>query len=248
MILNIIFNFLFGAVVGSFLNALIYRIPRKISIYKRRSFCPKCNHQLAWYDLIPILSYILLKGKCRYCGNKISPRYLIVEIITALYFSFSFLIFGYSIYYIESIFFFSVLLVISLIDLEFMEIPDSLIVVGIVVEILFMILKKNYIPSLLGMFIPPLIFALIILISKGGMGGGDFKYSFFLGLTLGFPKVIPWFILSFILGFFPAIYLLISKKKGRKSPIPFGPFMSLSAIIIYIWGDSIIRFYTSLML
>ena len=248
MILNIAFNFLLGAIVGSFLNALIYRIPRKISIYKKRSFCPKCNHQLAWYDLIPILSYILLRGKCRYCGSKISPKYLIVELITAFYFSFSFLMFGYSVFYIESIFFFSILLVISLIDLEFMEIPDFLIIVGIVVEILLVILKKSYVSSFSGMIIPPLIFAIIILVSKGGMGGGDFKYSFFIGLTLGFPKIIPWFILSFILGFFPAIYLLLSKKKERKSPIPFGPFMSLSAIIIYMWGDSIIRFYTSLML
>lgn len=248
VIFNIAFNFILGASIGSFLNVLIYRIPRNISIYRKGSFCPHCDHKLEWHDLIPVFSYIVLKGRCRYCGKKISPRYIFVEILSGMYFVFSFILFGYSIYYMESIFFFSILLVISLIDLEFMEIPDVLIVIGIIVEIVFVILKNSYVSSFIGMLLPPAIFALIIFVSKGGMGGGDFKYSFFIGLTLGFPKIIPWFILSFILGFFPSIYLLLTGKKDRKSPIPFGPFMSLSAIIVYIIGDKIIRIYTSLML
>ncbi|HQN49272.1 MAG TPA: A24 family peptidase, partial [Caldisericia bacterium] len=102
--------------------------------------------------------------------------------------------------------------------------------------------------TLYGVIIAPLIFFLIIVLSKGGMGGGDFKLSFLFGLYLSFPKIIPWFFLSFLIGFIPAIYLLITKKATRKTPLPFGPFMAISGIIVFLFGNQIIRFYNNLML
>jgi prepilin signal peptidase PulO-like enzyme (type II secretory pathway) len=129
-----------------------------------------------------------------------------------------------------------------------MEIPDEPVFFGLFFGIIFLLIEKNYFNTLIGLIIPPIIFFLIILISRGGMGGGDFKLSFLFGLYLGFPKVIPWFFLSFIIGFFPAIYMLISKKATRKTPLPFGPFMSLSGIITFLFGSQIIRFYKNLML
>ncbi len=248
MIFNLIFNFILGASIGSFLNVLIYRIPRKIQVSSGRSFCPNCGHKLSFFYLIPILSYIFLKGRCRYCDEKISPLYPIVEILSGLVFLFSFLFFGYSLLYLKFVIFSSVLLVISIIDLQTMEIPDEPFLFGMFFGIIFFILEKNYVNTLIGVIIPPIIFFLIIVLSKGGMGGGDFKLSFLFGLYLGFPKIIPWFFLSFIIGFFPAIYMLLTKKGTRKTPLPFGPFMSLSGIITFLFGNEIIRFYNFLML
>ncbi|MDI6860972.1 MAG: prepilin peptidase [Caldisericia bacterium] len=248
MIFNLIFNFILGASIGSFLNVLIYRIPRKIGITNGRSFCPNCGHKLSFFDLIPIFSYIFLKGKCRYCGGKISITYPIVETLSGFIFLLSFLFFGYSIYYLKFVIFASVLIVISVIDLQTMEIPDEPFIFGIFFGIIFFILEKNYLNNILGLIIPPVLFFLIIVLSKGGMGGGDFKLSFLFGLYLGFPKVIPWFFLSFIIGFFPAIFVLITKKGTRKTPIPFGPFMSISGIVTFLYGTQIIRFYNYLML
>lgn len=248
MIFNLIFNFTLGASIGSFLNVLIYRIPRKIQVSSGRSFCPNCGHKLSFFDLIPILSYIFLKGRCRYCAEKISTLYPIVEILSGLVFLFSFLFFGYSLLYLKFVIFSSVLLVISIIDLQTMEIPDEPFLFGMFFGIIFFIFEKNYVNTLIGVIIPPIIFFLIIVLSKGGMGGGDFKLSFLFGLYLGFPKIIPWFFLSFIIGFFPAIYMLLTKKGTRKTPLPFGPFMSLSGIITFLFGNEIIRFYNFLML
>jgi len=248
VIFNLIFNFILGASIGSFLNVLIYRIPRKIQVSYGRSFCPNCGHKLSALDLIPILSYIFLKGRCRYCKEKISIVYPIVETLSGLIFLISFLFFGYSLYYLKFVIFSSVLIVISFIDLQTMEIPDEPFLFGIFFGIIFLIIEKNYINTLFGVLIPPIIFFLIIVLSKGGMGGGDFKLSFLFGLYLGFPKVIPWFFLSFIIGFFPAIYILITKKGTRKTPLPFGPFMSISGIITFLFGTQIIRFYNFLML
>ena len=248
MIFNIIFNFILGAIVGSFLNVLIYRLPRKIEVVYSRSFCPECGHKLGFFDLIPLLSYILLKGKCRYCGEKISFIYPLVEFLTGVIFVISFIYYGFSIFYLKFIIFSSILIVISIIDLKTMEIMDGPLYFGLFMGVIFLLIEKNFINTLYGIVIAPLIFFLIIVLSKGGMGGGDLKLSFLFGLYLSFPKIIPWFFLSFLIGFIPAIYLLITKKATRKTPLPFGPFMAISGIIVFLFGNQIIRFYNNLML
>lgn len=248
MIYNIIFNFILGTIVGSFLNVLIYRLPKKIEVIFSRSFCPECGHKLGFFDLIPIFSYIFLKGKCRYCGAKISILYPFVELLTGIFFIISFIYYGFSIYYLKFIIFSSILTVISIIDLKTMEIEERTLYFGLLIGVVFFLLEKNYVNTLLGIIIAPVIFFLIIIFSKGGMGGGDFTLSFLFGLYLGFPKIIPWFFLSFLIGFFPAIYMLITKKATRKTPLPFGPFMAISGIITFLFGNQIIRFYFNLML
>lgn len=248
MIYNIIFNFILGTIVGSFLNVLIYRLPKKIEVIFSRSFCPKCGHKLGFFDLIPIFSYIYLKGKCRYCKAKISFLYPFVELLTGMFFVISFIYYGFSIYYLKFIIFSSVVTVISIIDSKTMEIENGPLYFGLLAGIFFFIIEKNYLNTLYGIIIAPIIFFLIIILSKGGMGGGDFSLSFFFGLYLGFPKIIPWFFLSFLIGFFPAIYMLLTKKATRKTPLPFGPFMGISGIITFLFGNQIIRFYYNLML
>lgn len=248
MIYNIIFNFVLGSIVGSFLNVLIYRLPKKIEVVFSRSFCPECGHKLNFFDLIPIFSYIFLKGKCIYCGAKISLLYPFVELLTSAFFVISFIYYGYSIYYLKFIIFSSILTVISIIDLKTMEIVYEPLYFGLIIGVVFFIIEKNYLNTLYGTIIAPVIFFLIIILSKGGMGGGDFGLSFLFGLYLGFPKIIPWFFLSFLIGFFPAIYMLLTKKATRKTPIPFGPFMALSGIITFLFGSQVINLYYNLML
>ena len=248
MIYNIIFNFILGTIVGSFLNVLIYRLPKKIEVVFSRSFCPECGHKLGFFDLIPIFSYIFLRGRCRYCKAKISFLYPFIELLTGIFFVISFIYYGFSIYYLKFIIFSSVVTVISIIDLKTMEIENGPLYFGLLAGIFFFIIEKNYLNTFYGVIIAPLIFFLIIILSKGGMGGGDFNLSFLFGLYLGFPKIIPWFFLSFLIGFFPAIYMLLTKKATRKTPLPFGPFMAISGIITFLFGNQIIRFYYNLML
>jgi leader peptidase (prepilin peptidase)/N-methyltransferase len=248
LIYNIIFNFILGTIVGSFLNVLIYRLPKKIEVVFSRSFCPECGHKLGFFDLIPIFSYIFLRGRCRYCKAKISFLYPFIELLTGIFFVISFIYYGFSIYYLKFIIFSSVVTVISIIDLKTMEIENGPLYFGLLAGIFFFIIEKNYLNTLYGVIIAPLIFFLIIILSKGGMGGGDFSLSFLFGLYLGFPKIIPWFFLSFLIGFFPAIYMLLTKKATRKTPLPFGPFMAISGIITFLFGNQIIRFYYNLML
>jgi len=248
LIYNIIFNFILGIIVGSFLNVLIYRLPKKIEVTFSRSFCPECGHKLGFFDLIPLFSYIFLKGKCRYCNAKISFIYPFIEFITGLIFVIAFIYYGFSLLYLKFIIFASILIVISIIDLKTMEIEDSPLYFGFFMGVIFLLIEKNYLNTLYGIIIVGVIFFLIIVLSKGGMGGGDFKLSFLFGLYLGFPKIIPWFFLSFLIGFFPAIFMLITKKATRKTPLPFGPFMAISGIITFLYGNQIIRFYNNLML
>lgn len=248
LIYNIIFNFILGIIVGSFLNVLIYRLPKKIEVTFSRSFCPECGHKLGFFDLIPLFSYIFLKGKCRYCNAKISFIYPFIEFITGLIFVIAFIYYGFSLLYLKFIIFASILIVISIIDLRTMEIEDSPLYFGFFMGVIFLLIEKNYLNTLYGIIIVGVIFFLIIVLSKGGMGGGDFKLSFLFGFYLGFPKIIPWFFLSFLIGFFPAIFMLITKKATRKTPLPFGPFMAISGIITFLYGNQIIRFYNNLML
>ena len=143
--------------------------------------------------MIPLLSYVLLKGKCRYCGEKISFIYPLVEFLTGIIFVISFIYYGFSIFYLKFIIFSSILIVISIIDLKTMEIMDGPLYFGLFMGVIFLLIEKNFINTLYGIVIAPLIFFLIIVLSKGGMGGGDLKLSFLFGLYLSFPKIIPWF-------------------------------------------------------
>lgn len=242
--------FLLGIIIGSFLNVCIYRIPKDESIVYPSSHCTYCSSPLKWYDLIPIVSYLSLKGKCRYCGGKIAPQYPFVEILNGLLYMLLFYYFGLTVDFIFYCLLASVIVVISFIDLHEQIIPDGLVLIILSAAIIYkainyFIYKENIeiLNSILGFFTGGLIFLLIAIVSNGAMGGGDIKLMAVLGLILGLKKTLLNILLSFIIGAIISVFLLIGKKKGRKDAIPFGPFINIAFIIALLYGDFIINWY-----
>lgn len=245
-----IFIFLFGLLIGSFLNVCIYRIPKKESIVFPSSHCPKCDHPLEFYDLVPVLSYIFQRGRCRYCGDAISPRYALVELLNALMYLVVFYFYGFTLDFIFYAIITSILIVITFVDLDIMEIPDIFVVSLLLVSVLHKALncfiyniEFGFLDSLLGFLVSGILFLLIITVSKGGMGGGDMTLIAALGFILGLKKIAVTILLSFLYGSIISIFLLASKLKTRKDPIPFGPFIVLGFFTSLFWGDGIILWY-----
>lgn len=247
--------FILGIVIGSFLNVCICRIPRDESIAFPASHCTYCSTSLSWQDLIPIFSFLSLKGKCRYCGERISPQYPIVELLNGLFYLFTYYAFGLSFDFLFYSLIISILIIISFIDYYHQIIPDRLILTILVLAIIyksytFAIYRTSIIvyDSILGFLIGGLLFLLIAIISKGAMGGGDIKLIASLGFILGWKKTILNILLAFIIGALISIILLITKKKGRKDAIPFGPFINLAFLITLLYGSSIINCYIEMIL
>ena len=251
--------FLTGLVVGSFLNCVIYRLNTKESFLFSRSHCPKCHHILKWYDLIPILSFIIVKGKCRYCKKKISWQYPLVEIFTGLIFLLlvtCHLSLVTLIYYIVVS---SLLIVIFVYDLKHYIIPDKIIYPVIVIVFLYRILSFGHWSLGFGIFeglkMPLIVgfsaggfFFLIWLISRGRwMGFGDVKLGFFMGLFLSWPNILVALFSAFFIGAIIGIGLIIAGKKTLKSQVPFGPFLVTGTFIALFWGQNLINWYLSLI-
>jgi len=250
--------FALGVGVGSFLNVLIDRLPRDESCLIGRSYCELCKTTLKWYDLIPLFSFIGLKAKCRYCHSAISFYYPVVEFITGALFLFvsSQLLteyqisnkFGNAEIYLRLIFFLfivSTFIVIFFTDLKYGIIPDKVVYTAIVVTFLFLItnyqlLITNHLLSAVGSFI---FFLLIFLVTRGrGMGFGDVKLAFLIGLLLGFPKTVVALYAAFLTGAVISIILILEKKKKFKgSTIPFGPFLVIGTFIALFWGEVILQ-------
>jgi len=246
------FVFWFGAAVGSFLNVCIYRIPNEKSLISPASHCPYCQKPIRFYDNIPILSYLLLRGKCRFCHQPISPQYLLVELLAAtasliLYHHYSLL--EYSIYFA----FCSSLLVITFIDLKHQIIPNTISIPGIGIGFLasFVLPRITYLDSLLGIILGGGILYLVAqsyyLVTKTeGMGMGDVKLLAMIGAFLGSKAVIITIFLSALLGSIVGITIILIKNKNRKYPLPYGPFLSLGAGISLFWGDILVAWYRNL--
>lgn len=253
IILFYLLIFIIGLCIGSFLNVCIYRIPREESIIFPSSHCTNCNNRLVWKDLIPIASYLLLKGECRYCKEKISPRYAIIELITAISYVLVFIKYGFSLYSFKYLILISLLIVISLIDIDTMSIYLKTTVFGVVSGVVLLAMEgisngygvHNYLYYFLGGIIPAIIITLIILMTRG-MGWGDVEIFFICGLFLGVKLSMVMTFLSFIIGAIISLCLLYSKKKTRKDPIPFGPFIALGAFFAILMGDAIVNLYMSL--
>lgn len=242
--------FVLGIIIGSFLNVCIYRIPREESIVFPSSHCTYCSHPLAWYDLVPIFSYLSLRGKCRYCRGAISPQYPIVEFLNGIIYLLLFLYFGLTINFIFYSFIISILIIISFIDYFHQIIPDGLVLLILVSTIIYKAFiyiiyntPLSFLDSISGFIGAGLLFLIIALVSNGGMGGGDIKLSAVLGFILGLKKTFLNILLSFIIGAVFSIILLLSGKKGRKDAIPFGPFINISFLITLLYGECIINWY-----
>mgnify|MGYP004702365727 CR=1 FL=1 len=240
--------FILGTIFGSFLNVVIYRLPQKESIIVGRSHCPKCNHVIRPAELIPILSYILLRGKCKECKAAISIRYPLIEAITGLLFLISYLTFGISAQLLIALPLTMILIVITMIDIDTLEIYDRFqIMLFILALINLMISPLPWIDHVIGFFIISIPFYIIALLTNG-MGGGDIKLIAIAGFLLGYQATLVTFFISTLTGSIWAIYLLIIKKSGRKTQLPFGPFLCIGIFIAYHYADAIIQTYLNLWL
>jgi prepilin signal peptidase PulO-like enzyme (type II secretory pathway) len=261
-----IFIFLLGLCIGSFLNCFIYRLEKGKSL-KGRSFCPHCKHILSWYDLFPVLSFLFLGGKCRYCKKNILIQYPLVEVVTGLIFL---LIFNlkFEIFnqfeiskFLNIIFLFyiaSVLIIIFVYDLKHYIIPDKVLWPAIAIAFIYQLFsnfKFQIVNYLLAVVIAAGFFLVIFLISKGKwMGFGDVKLAVLMGLLLGFSNVLAALFLAFFFGAIIGIILMIFGRKSAsadgggwrmKSEIPFGPFLITGTFIAMLYGNQIIHWYLS---
>lgn len=238
-----------GIVLGSFYNVVALRIPEGKSIVAPRSSCPKCGHQLTAWELVPVLSYFLQRGKCRQCKARISPVYPFFEFLTGALFAVAPLIVGWSGELVIALTLISMLVIITVSDLAYMIIPDKVLMffAG-----LFLI-ERIFIPlipwwdSLAGAAAGFFLLLLIAVVSKGGMGGGDIKLFAVIGFVLGVKLLLLSFFLSTLFGaFFGVIGLLLGAIK-RKQAIPFGPFIALGTLVAYFFGDYLIAEYMNLL-
>lgn len=231
--------FIFGIVLGSFYNVVGYRLPKGESIAFPPSHCTKCNHRLTSLELIPIFSFLIQKGKCKNCGDKISWFYTIFEFLTGVLFSISYLVFGLSIDFVIAITFISMLIIVIISDYQTMIIPDELIIFTSILLLIELFIKGSFnlmFDSLLNgviMFAIMFIIKLIgdFLFKKESMGGGDIKLMFVFGLVFKWPTACLSICLASFIGL-PISIILIKKLKNHE--IPFGPFLSVSAIILML--------------
>ncbi len=233
--------FIFGSIMGSFYHVLANRLSKEQSIIYPPSHCEKCNHQLKWYELIPIISYIIQGGKCRKCKSKMSISYLLMEICTGILFAVCYHSFDFTLELISALLFVSCLIITIISDIEYMIILDEVLIVsifGIIIVDLFNIgvyETSMRILSGLGAFATMLLIKKIgdVVFKQESLGGGDIKLMFLVGLVIGYPMAVCNIFFATFIAFPIALYLLISKKDNI---IPFGPFLSMSAILLYIWG------------
>lgn len=233
------FFFILGTIMGSFYHVVATRLSHEESIIKPRSHCPRCNHYLKWYENIPIISYLILKGKCSQCHSQIPLSYLIVEIITGSLFAVCYHVFGLSTEFLIGLIFISSLIIVIISDIEYMIILDEVLIFSTLLITLTYIISFGlsqtayYIYSGIGAFL--IMYSIKILgdkaFKKESLGGGDIKLMFLFGLVLGFPMSICTMFLATFIAFPIAIIILLSNKENV---IPFGPFLSMSAIIIFI--------------
>lgn len=234
-----VFAFLFGAVFGSFMNVLIYRLPRSLSIVSPRSFCPKCKKSIPGYENIPILSFILLRGRCARCRAPISWQYPAVEALTGIVFLFLFLRYGLTFDLLFLLFFFCGLIVISGVDLTHQLIPDAISMPGIILGILFQLTQHNLLYGIIGAVFGGGLILMIRVVGgwaykKEVMGMGDVYLTAMIGAFVGFPNIILAIFIAAVCGAVSGIIYLSVTRKQRETPIPFGPFLSLGGAVVII--------------
>lgn len=240
-----LFIFIFALLIGSFINVVNYRLPKGDSVVYPPSHCPSCNKRLTWWQLVPVMSYIFLRGKCFNCNSKISARYPLIELIFGLSYIYLFYMFGFSVELISSLFLFTILFVGSMIDLEHRIIPDKLNLIGAIGGVILSIFAKPGLSEgILGFVVGGGLMLALAHLSKGGMGGGDIKLTAVLGLFLGWKGILLSVFIASIIGSIVGVLLNLNKgKQIGKTAIPFGPFLSLGAMTVYIYGNQIIQWY-----
>lgn len=240
-----------GLIVGSFLNVVIFRMDELKSILNTRSRCNKCKKIIKWYDLVPLLSFILLKGSCRYCKEKISWQYPIVEGATGLLFFLLTYFFGVSYDLLFYIIFFSIMIVIFVYDLKTQFVPEYFAWVGLLLAIFggwFFGANPSFGSMLLGLVVAGGFIGLMVMVSRERwMGSGDIKIAAALGAIVGYPNVILFIFMAFVLGSLVGIFTIVNKQKKLKDSLPFAPFLVLSSIITLFWGNQIVSWYLGIL-
>lgn len=241
---------IFGLIIGSFLNVVIVRLPRDQSIVSPRSRCPLCSADIAWYDNLPIISYLLLRGKCRSCGAPVSPRYPLVEAMTSALFGYAVFHFGLTIDLAAALVLLPALVAIAFIDLDHRIIPNEISIPGIPVGFILGALRAS---------VGPLDAGLGVLLGGGalfavawgyekirkreGMGMGDVKLLAMIGAFTGWQGVLVTLITGSFVGSAVGLALMIRKRESLQSAIPFGPFLAMGAVFHLFWGQELLRWY-----
>ncbi|MDP3941163.1 MAG: prepilin peptidase [bacterium] len=256
-----LFIFFLGATIGSFLTVVVDRLPRNISITRGRSLCDSCKHSLSWYDLFPVVSYLLLRGKCRYCGVPIGPHHLLMEILVGVLFlvvyyttlasSISLLDGGY--FLIETLIYrflvVCALFVIFFIDLKHRMIPLSALLILGVLGVFNLAMNPVYAVQAVAVAVGSFLFFFLIhaLTHGRGMGFGDVLFVFVMGLLLGFPTTIVAVYLAFLTGAVVSLILLLGGRKKLKSSIAFGPFLVGGTFLCLLWGQQLTQAFLTLL-
>jgi len=248
--------FLLGLEIGSFLNVCIDRLPREESIVKPPSHCEACGHRLAAKDLIPLFSYLWLRGKCRHCRASIPGKLFFVELVSGVIYAFLYWKYGLTPELGAMIFYAALFTIIFMVDLEKNVILNKVVYPAMAIAVILGVLGIQ--PELpqwpvegianiaMGGGVGFLFFFVVAMASRGGMGWGDVKLAGLIGLATGFPMVLVAIVLGAVLGGIVGVVLMAVKKKGMKSLIPFGPFLSVATMVTLIWGSDMLNWYVGL--
>jgi len=242
--------FILGLIIGSFLNVVIYRLPEGKSIVYPPSHCPDCGHKLSPLELIPVLSYIFLRGKCKSCRTDISIRYPIIELLTGIIFIINYIYISDLISLTAGLIFSSLLVVLTMIDFDHQILPDKLTLGGLIVGFIFSFFRSDItvIYSLIGVLAAGGLLFLIAYLSKGGMGGGDIKMMAMVGSFTGPIIAVSSIFLGAVIALIAHLPGLVSGKTGMKTKLPFGPFLALASLIFWFWSDKIFKWYISFLI
>jgi len=242
--------FILGLIIGSFLNVVIYRLPEGKSIVYPPSHCPDCGHKLSPLELIPVLSYIFLRGKCKSCRTDISIRYPIIELLTGIIFIINYIYISDLISLTAGLIFSSLLVVLTMIDFDHQILPDKLTLGGLIVGFIFSFFRSDItvIYSLIGVLVAGGLLFLIAYLSKGGMGGGDIKMMAMVGSFTGPIIAVSSIFLGAVIALIAHLPGLVSGKTGMKTKLPFGPFLALASLIFWFWSDKIFKWYISFLI
>lgn len=236
-----------GAIIGSFLNVVIYRLPRQISVVRPSSRCPHCGKAISWYDNIPVVSYVLLGGSCRRCHQPVSLRYPFIELLNAALYVAAGYKFGYEWELMPALFFISALIAIFFIDLDHFIIPNVIVLpaAAVVLASMLAIDPGRWLELIVAGVVSAVFFFVIVMVMPRGMGMGDVKLVLMMGFFLGKAILVALFV-GFLTGALTGVVLMMAGVRGRKSQIPFGPFLSTGAIVALFYGTWIIDKYTSI--
>ena len=242
------FLWLFGASIFSFLNVVIYRVPRQESFVKGSSYCPDCEHRLSGPDLVPVFSWLFLRGRCRYCGGKIPARDTWVEVLGGCIALLCGCKIGYNLAALTVFVFLCMLTVVALVDIDTMEIPNGFVLVILLIGLVSIrtmpgISLTERLVGIVSVSVPLLLITVAV---PGAFGGGDIKLMGACGILLGWKSSLISLFLAVLTGGLYGIYLLAARKKGRKEHFAFGPFLCLGMLTALFWGRELLSWYLGL--